>query len=298
MWQYSSNVRIPGIRGRFDGNYLYEKDYTVQHKPKEIKSAKGDTVTYTLRVLNGSQQNYEGLLIQLPVPEHGEIVAVNGEKAKNNLLKLTANVAAGDELTVTYTVKAVGEVGSVLKTGTGYVHAIPLPNLNTVITSANPDPAAVKAALDASKTGDAFLAAYLDAMGYAVSIPSGEEICKALCERKSFGDYKLYWPRETAEIAQEHETLAKMQIPDFFGGQSVATTSDHLRVKELRAQDLQAGDVLLWCDARGAETTVAIHDGENLLLPQNGQLVPMSQEDLDAFIMHYYFIALRPTQAL
>ena len=48
MWQYSSNVRIPGIRGRFDGNYLYEKDYTAKHKPKEIKSSKGKTVTYKL----------------------------------------------------------------------------------------------------------------------------------------------------------------------------------------------------------------------------------------------------------
>ena len=48
MWQYSSNVRIPGIRGRFDGNYLYEKDYTVTNAPKEIKSSKGETVTYEL----------------------------------------------------------------------------------------------------------------------------------------------------------------------------------------------------------------------------------------------------------
>lgn len=48
MWQYSSNVRIPGIRCRFDGNYLYEKDYSVQNEPKEIKSSKGSTVTYKL----------------------------------------------------------------------------------------------------------------------------------------------------------------------------------------------------------------------------------------------------------
>ena len=48
MWQYSSNVRIPGIRCRFDGNYLYEKDYSVTNKPKEIKSSKGQTVTYQL----------------------------------------------------------------------------------------------------------------------------------------------------------------------------------------------------------------------------------------------------------
>jgi len=48
MWQYSSNVRIPGIRCRFDGNYLYEKDFTATNKPKEIKASKGKTVTYKL----------------------------------------------------------------------------------------------------------------------------------------------------------------------------------------------------------------------------------------------------------
>lgn len=48
MWQYSSNVRIPGIKGRFDGNYLYEKDFTAKHKPKEIESDKGETATYKL----------------------------------------------------------------------------------------------------------------------------------------------------------------------------------------------------------------------------------------------------------
>ena len=48
IWQYSSNVRIPGIRCRFDGNYLYEKDYTVTNAPKEIASSEGGTVTYKL----------------------------------------------------------------------------------------------------------------------------------------------------------------------------------------------------------------------------------------------------------
>ena len=48
MWQYSSNVRIPGIRCRFDGNYLYEKDYSITNAPKEITSDEGKTVTYSL----------------------------------------------------------------------------------------------------------------------------------------------------------------------------------------------------------------------------------------------------------
>ncbi|MGX8774465.1 MAG: GH25 family lysozyme, partial [Bacillota bacterium] len=48
MWQYSSNVRIPGIRCRFDGNYLYERDYGSGNAPKEIASKEGKTVTYSL----------------------------------------------------------------------------------------------------------------------------------------------------------------------------------------------------------------------------------------------------------
>ena len=48
IWQYSSNVRIPGIRCRFDGNYLYEKDYSITNAPKEIASSEGKTVTYKL----------------------------------------------------------------------------------------------------------------------------------------------------------------------------------------------------------------------------------------------------------
>ena len=41
IWQYSSNVRIPGIRCRFDGNYLYEKDYSVSTSRRRSSHQRG-----------------------------------------------------------------------------------------------------------------------------------------------------------------------------------------------------------------------------------------------------------------
>lgn len=49
IWQYSENVHIDGIRCRFDGNYLYEKDITAMQQPKDIEtSSNHETVTYRL----------------------------------------------------------------------------------------------------------------------------------------------------------------------------------------------------------------------------------------------------------
>ena len=48
IWQYSSNVRIPGIKCRFDGNYLYEKKYTALNEPKDIEAEDSDVVVYKL----------------------------------------------------------------------------------------------------------------------------------------------------------------------------------------------------------------------------------------------------------
>ncbi len=63
MWQYSANVRIPGVKCRFDGNYRYEKEYTSTNAPKEIKSSEGDTVTYELS---------DGVRSVLPVKSKGK----------------------------------------------------------------------------------------------------------------------------------------------------------------------------------------------------------------------------------
>jgi hypothetical protein len=95
----------------------------------------------------------------------------------------------------------------------------------------------------------------------------------------------------------EQQALYKMQIPEFFGGQSVATDIDSLRVKELRNEDLLAGDILIW-QKEGGEPMAAVHNGTALVMPFGNGLTEMEQWRLDEFIMYEFFIALRPTQAI
>ena len=262
--------------------------------------AQGEELTYTVRIKNNSEQDHKGILVQMPVPQNAEVVKVDGENAANKVVKWTVDIPAGETTEHTYTVKATGSVGDVITTGTGYVHAIPLLSLNTAIVSSKPEAEIVKSALEIAKgkDGEEFLAAYLDAMGMANAIPELGDIQRGLFDRKNLGDYKTYWPKDPAEIAEEYAVIAKMQIPDYFGGQSVGTSEDSLRVKELRNQDLQAGDILIWKTENLSDVQVAVHNGEALVWARNGGLLPMEQWRLDEFIMHNFFIALRPTQAI
>lgn len=260
---------------------------------------KGGEYTYTLKIQNRSEKNHEGILVQLPVPENAEIVKVNGEPAENGTVKRTVSVAAGGETVLTYTVKATGAVGTVIETGVGYVHAIPLPLLKTAIVSRKADAKAVKAAAEKAcgEQGEAFLAAYLKALGTDLPAPTVEGLLSRLYTPETYEDCRLFRPKTDARIRAEGSAWGKMRVPDFFGGMNVATQVDSLRVAELWAKDLQAGDLLLWQADENSAPMAAVHDGESLLRAEGGALVPMTQEELDVFITYDFFIALRPTQA-
>ena len=259
---------------------------------------KGGELTYTLEIQNTSQQDYEGLLVQIPAPKNGKIVKVNGEAFKGNLLKMTWDIPAGGKMVCPITVQATGNVGDLLTAEGAYVHAIPLPTYYTGIQSAKPEAAAVRAAMEkhVDKTGVEFLNAVGGELGMTVTVPALKDLQSALYKTKNLGDVKAFSPLAAEEIDDANKALAKMQVKDWFGGQYVATSSECLRVKECLARDLQAGDMVIWEELKGLGD-VAIHDGENLCRPIDGKLVPMTQDDLDHFLMYRYFIALRPTQA-
>jgi hypothetical protein len=260
---------------------------------------KGDEVTYTLRMKNNSKQDHEGLLVQIPVPENSTLVRINGEKAKGSLIKLTVNIPAGGEITCTYTVQATGEVGSRIFTKGGYAHAIPLPEIYTVIRSGEVDAAAVKAAAEKNKdkTGMAFINAVYADLGKTLNLPEKfRDVQDALFSETRIGEAKVFQVRETYDAA--NEALAKMQIPDYHGGKFLLTPMDSRRVNQLRNYDLLAGDVLIWEEFKG-DCQVAVFDGENLVYStEKGTLEVLSQEDLDRFLIYRFFLGLRPVQAL
>ena len=258
---------------------------------------KGEELTYTLKITNRSEKEHTGILVQLPVPENAEVVKIDGNPAENDTVKWTLTIPAGETVLHTYTVKPTGEIGSVIRTGTGYVHAIPLFEHFTSVISAKTDAVRVKAALQAAagKEGQDFLDTYCKAMGISTVIPEADKILQTLYTPTVLEEVDMFVPTAAEHLSAEGAALAKLQIPYYFGGRYIATECESLRVKELKAEHLQAGDLLLWWeDEDDALPAVAVHDGENLI--HRGEAV--TQEILDALLMSRFFIGLRPSQSV
>ena len=276
---------------------------------------KGSDLTYTLTVQNrsgekvedprgwvrsdylGQPVNYENILVQIPVPAGTELVSINGQSAKGKLVKFTLNLNAGETIAVPIVVKATGNVGDKIVMDGAYLHGIPLPKTTTVIQSGTLDGAAVKAAAEANadKESIELANAVYAQLGKAVNLPDYKDLKDGLFDEKRIGDAKVSHHKETYDEAMQ--TYAKMMVPDYVGGNHFNDGVDSDRVKEVRARDLQAGDVLIWEELKG-HGEVAIHDGENLLKVKEGKLVPMEQEELDRFYGYRFFMALRPVQAM
>ena len=92
-------------------------------------------------------------------------------------------------------------------------------------------------------------------------------------ERKSLGEHKVYFPKTEGEQTK----VQKLLIPEFYGGRHICSSGDSLRAKEVRAEDLQAGDILIWQVDSTTQPMVAVHDGENLVLAADGQLRDLLQ---------------------
>lgn len=124
-----------------------------------------------------------------------------------------------------------------------------------------------------------------------------KNIKKALFKQKHLSEYKLLFPLEISDVAEENKALYKMQIPDYFGGTYTSSESDSNRVKEILAKDLQPGDIFVWQEGLTSPAMVAVHNGDELVYAEGGKLVSLDQADLDRMYIFRFFIALRPSQA-
>ena len=256
------------------------------------------TVTYTLTLENNSEQDHEGILIQIPAPENSRIVSVDGTEETTALIKRTLSVPAGGKTELKYTVKPAAEVGSIITAKGGYVHAIPLPELTTAVRKTQLDAAAVKTAVAECNgmRGTELVNAVYKKLGMNLHLPEAEAIREALFAAEPRGDATLYRAKESVE--EQYAALDKMRIHGFYGGYYTATDASGRRVKELRAKDLQTGDVLLWQESAKGEIQVAIHDGTGLCYFAKNGMQRMNRGMMDKFLRHRWFIALRPTQGI
>jgi len=142
----------------------------------------GSELTYTLTLHNRSDVDHEDVLVQIPAPENARIIAVDGESAETAMVKKTLTVPAGGKRRITYTVKPAAGIGERIVAGGGYVHAIPLPEITTVISGAAPAAEAVNAAAKkhTDKQGTAFVSAVCKDLGVKLDFSDPEAIRDAL----------------------------------------------------------------------------------------------------------------------
>lgn len=254
-------------------------------------------LTYTLRIENHGTKEYEGLILQIPVPKNAKIVAVNGAPAKNGTLKFSATVPAGGNVTMTYTVEPTAGIGSEIVAEGGYVHTLPLPTITTGVQKASFDKEAVKAAIAAAagKEGADFVNAVWKALDPATpAIPEFKELVDALYSRKNVGELKAYQAKPAEEITDK--TLSDMVVHEYFGGRSVVTPGHNHRILTLRYCDLQPGDVLVYGENSMLEHAYGIFDGDFMILAEDGKNRTLLETQYGNFLSKDFFTVLRPTE--
>ena len=265
-------------------------------------AAKGSQLTYTLTVKNHSQQNHEGILIQIPVPAGTELVSVGETPVTGKkVVKQQLSMPAGSELNIPVTVNVTGNVGDKIVMEGAYVHAIPLPAITTVITSAEYTAQQVSDAVkaNADKTGAAFVEAVYAQMGLTVDVPELKEITENLYKTARIGENKAMVRLPAEEMSETGKAISKMVIPYYEGGFSLRTDADadEPRVSETRYYDLQAGDVVVMVQSLSlSEPVYAIFDGEFLNYIEGGAVKTMLEFQYGKVLAYDYFVGLRPAQ--
>ncbi len=111
--------------------------------------SKGDTLTYKVVITNntneryysqhsslstGTNRAYENLKVTEAIPAGTEFVSANGEYQLNNgVLTWMIDVPAQSSVEISYTVKATGDVGSIITNDSGYVDDIPSNSISNLI---------------------------------------------------------------------------------------------------------------------------------------------------------------------
>ncbi|MBQ3792300.1 MAG: C40 family peptidase, partial [Clostridia bacterium] len=113
-------------------------------------AVRGDVVTYTVAVYNGSAnpyykayrsastgkdysgEDYQNLWIRETVPENTELVSAPGALVDGNTLRWEIDVPAGETVSVSYTVRVNGKIGDTIVCGGGRVDRI---ETNTIVNT-------------------------------------------------------------------------------------------------------------------------------------------------------------------
>lgn len=251
--------------------------------------------------------NYENLTVTEKIPENAEYVdgsITNDGKLKDGVITWNIKkVKPGETITLSYKVKAIGEIGDKIINDGGFVDKIPSNSIINVIGNEKLTDAQ-KAELSKISANGAeglkelgsdsdFINNIYKNIRKEINIPAIAEITKELFPAQDFipgnsysefysADFsatKMFIPKE--EVKDEYKAIKQMLVNDYWGGYRFFIGEERKweqgssYIKDFKTNYLEAGDIIVYLTAKDREqttmtnefanVTVMVYDGENLL---------------------------------
>lgn len=244
-----------------------------------------------LSVKNYSGETYKDLIVTERIPEGTELLsATEGYTLEDGVLTWKIDISAGQSATISYTVKVVAEVGSVIVSDGGTVANIPSNAISSRVGNAKIDEEqknTLSAITEADLEGLAalygtdldFAEAIYAEMGVELSLPSVEEIIENLFTpvyMEKITAFSTYYPdiespivmyAPAKEISAEYELISKMIVDRYVGGYRYFPTDlekfkevgpdgfdyeteINTNILEFKTDYLEVGDVLVYATAK------------------------------------------------
>ena len=235
-----------------------EIDRTVDITPYGTAEKDG-TVTYSIKISNKTNESkyrswkrnyiagyvgeaYENLLVTETISEGTEFVSASeGYTLENGILSWNIDVAVGECVEITYTVKVTAEVGSTIISGSGMVAGIPSNSISNKVGYSKLDSAQIEILNEiinsSCENWDTLYGTDLDfaegiykAMGANIELPSLEVLIEKLFTptyfEKIYSMNIFYKDKETpivmyvpqAEVSDEYKIVHEMLVDRYFGG--------------------------------------------------------------------------------
>ena len=264
----------------------------------------GGELTYTITLKNNGTKDFTAIPVMDRVAEGATITSVDGAAPVTRDPSWTVDLKAGEEKSLTYTVKVHAKAGTTLVSKGGSVAGIAMNTLYTTVQTFTPGEAIHHAGLQAAVAKDnkgvAFVnALYKGAYGIDPQVGDVKSYLESYFNSKEIpksGTKKAF----TAYTPKEVFPAGTMVLPMYYGGKKVLTT-DNDRVYETLLKDLQKGDIILFAEDTTTpkiQTTAWIYDGECMITSEDGKAVQLDQPDVTPLLSYDFFILLRPSLTL
>ncbi len=286
-------------------------------------AVKGDNLTYTIEISNHTndekylewgeiynkgEETYKGINVTEIVPKGTQLVEgsiVGGGTDYDGVISWNLpDIAPGEKVTLSYTVKVIAEVGETIVADGGMVDNIPS---NSISNTVGADKLNKTEAETLEKIAEGDLAQYgtdtdfaegiYKAMGKELDIPSAKDIADILftveahvpgSDEETGGftgedNVPINVYVRQAEVKDEHKPLKSMIVDRYWGGYSMYVGDDlqwefsTSAIKDFRTDFLEKGDILVYMgndkEDRGRNTfsnnpvsiTVMVFDGSKLI---------------------------------